>query len=175
MVDNPEELIARARADLAKQEMAEVRALEALEKAREEQIKLRGFIETLERYLGINSASIPFAKSQARGSRSRDIVDKAVELLFLKKRPLEIAALADLIEIDGLSIAGQNRNATLAGYLSRDDRVEFVRGAGWQLTITGIRSMGAEHASRSAPSLSSNPQSDQVSSGFDDLDEDIPF
>ena len=39
---NPEETIARAKADLAKQELAEQRAREVMEKAREEQQKLRG-------------------------------------------------------------------------------------------------------------------------------------
>lgn len=174
-MDQAEELITRARADLARQEAAESRAIEALERAREEQVKLRGFIETLEKYLGISPAQGSSNKALARGSRSRDIVDKAVELLFFNDRPLEIGNLADLIEIEGLSIAGQNRNATLAGYLSRDERVEFVRGAGWKLTQAGLRSVGAD-GSAEIPKQTGSAQAERPAlARYDDLDDDIPF
>jgi hypothetical protein len=176
-VISPEELIARAKADLAKQEAAEARALEAMERARAEQVKLRGFIETLERYSGIEATAVARPRAQGRVSRSRELVDKAVEILFFNDMPIEIGKLADLIEIEGLTIAGQNRNATLAGYLSRDERVEFVRPVGWQLTEAGrhyVHSSGRGKEPQN-PVENDNEWDLEPEKSSEDFDDDIPF
>lgn len=180
-MDQPEELIARAKADLIKQEAAESRALEALERAREEQIKLRAFIEMLGRYAGVDASQVPAPQpSRVRASRSRELVDKAIDLIRSNEHPLGIGVLADQIEDAGLEIGGQNRNATLAGYLSRDPRVKYLQGIGWTVTEQGNGREKSQPKKETAGSAGNERPAASVTqptswSRYNDLDDDIPF
>jgi hypothetical protein len=140
------EIVERARADLAKAEQREARAREALEAAAAEKQRLTNFLSVLAQY-----GDSPPAKAGATSSKSRFSKQgtAAVEVITDHMEPLSIDALGDALQQMGVEIGGgAKRNAYLASYLSKDPRLEFIRGKGWWVLELGdISGSAAAHVS----------------------------
>jgi hypothetical protein len=123
---------------------------------------LRVFIERLAFYagppkpgVGVPSAtkkSIVNERPPAReGSKSRRLVDAAILEITAQGRRLDIGHLLGALLDAGQVIGGKDEKSNLAGYLSRDARVDYVSGQGWGLKGTGAASEPASQ--QAAPSI----------------------
>ena len=172
-----EHIIARARADLQRAESAAQRAQESLAKAESEASDLRAFIRTYQRYMGEPSAALTSEhdvndRQPARvGSRARDLVDAAIAAINQAGKPQPIGSLLDAVLAAGHVVGGTDQKSNLAGYLSRDPRVESRgRSIGWDI----VRSEGAalEPASvETAPSDEKGGTDDRSTLDLQDLDD----
>lgn len=130
------EIVKRARADLAKAEQREARAREALEAAAAEKLRLTNFLSVLAQYGDAPAATR--GPSSIKGGRFSKQGTAAVEAITDRMAPMSIDALGDTIERMGVEIGGgAKRNAYLASYLSKDPRLEFIRGKGWWVPELG--------------------------------------
>lgn len=136
-----DDIVARASADLQQALNKAGRARAQLEDAERDVADLQAFLRTLERYRnpaadrknaehGVNSASSP-AKP---GTRARELVDTCIAAIQRARHPLKIGDLLDVVLGAGLVLGGSDQKSNLAGYLSRDPRVESRgRSIGWDV------------------------------------------
>jgi hypothetical protein len=66
------------------------------------------------------------------GSKAARLAESAIEMIGLFG-PQPIAELLDHAKAGGIEINSKNPNGYLAGILSRDPRLEFMKGIGWRL------------------------------------------
>lgn len=93
------------------------------------------------------TAQIPEGKA-----KSAFFVDLSIEAIKQFGLPRSISALAKYIEEKGYDIGGQQPRATLAAYLSRDDRVEYNKEAGgWLVAENKEGSAEAEPSKNVGP------------------------
>lgn len=127
------QLLERAQMDLARAESREGKAREALEAAVAEGERLRAFVQTLTEYVQAETKAEKFSSS--RESPKADRFQRIAEDAILQaRRPLSIDEIRQAIKARGVSIGGGEReNAYLASYLSKADRIAFIRSVGWWL------------------------------------------
>lgn len=154
------EIVERARADLAKAEQREVRAREALEAAAAEKLRLANFLSVLAQYDDTQAAKA--GSSPGKASRLSGRGSAAVQAITDRMAPMSIDALGDALEQMGVETGGgAKRNAYLASYLSKDPRLEFIRGKGWWVPELG----GIPGDSTPPPSEDTEPPDDHSSEG----------
>lgn len=131
-----EEMLIKARKDLSKAESEFAKASTALQRAEATVNQLRAVVDWLSTQLGQNDSQPSNQKTRPKeGTHSAKLINAAIWSLEATGKPMSIAQLAKSVEEMGLEIGGSKSNATLAGYLSRDDRVAFRRElGGWVLT-----------------------------------------
>lgn len=131
-----EEMLNKARKELQKAENEYSKATAALQRAETTVAQLKAVVEWLSAQMGQEDDQPAVAKTRPKeGSHSAKLISAAIWSLEAKGAPMSISELATSIEGMGLEIGGTKTNATLAGYLSRDDRVEYRRElSGWVLT-----------------------------------------
>lgn len=136
--------------------------------ARSEMADLEGFVRTFERYSGKVDAPTETAERRKnkdrgvpeRGTQARMLVDTCIDAINEKGAPMKIGDLLDVVLNQGLTLGGKDQKSNLAGYLSRDPRVESRgRSIGWDVVET-------EGAAREPGSDDAAPSSDQ--GGTDD-------
>jgi hypothetical protein len=169
-----DDIVARAKGDLNRAERDAALAREKLQKAEAEIADLQAFMRKLEHYVGPASASSELArfvpsspKRVAAGGKSRELVDVAIERIQLAGgRRVPIAYLMQHIIERGMEIGGKDEKSNLAGYLSRDPRVDYVKPDGWGLTTEGAASAPASQ--EAAPSLNTGGSNDRPTLAFPD-------
>lgn len=116
-----------------------------LAEAKAEMADLEGFVRTFERYSG--KADAPAAETERRknkdrgvperGTQARMLVDTCIDAIHDKGSPMKIGDLLDVVLDKGLTLGGKDQKSNLAGYLSRDPRVESRgRSIGWDIVET---------------------------------------
>lgn len=126
---------ARARNDLQRAERDAALAREKLARAETEISDLSAFLRKLEHYAV--SAGSEYTRTRAprgSGGKAKRIADFCIELIQRAKRRVEMNELFPAVLDAGIEIGGTDEKSVLAGYLSRDKRVNFVRGEGWGIT-----------------------------------------
>lgn len=138
-----EDIVARANADLQRALATAARARETLAQAEAEVSDLDAFLRTLRRYVApAESADDNIIDREHRrnnvrtvpaaGSRARELVDAAISAIRKAGKPLMIGDLLDAVNAAGFTLGGSDHKSNLAGYLSRDPRVESRgRNVGW--------------------------------------------
>lgn len=177
------DIVARANADLqrALQEAATARTI--LAAAEMEVADLQAFLRTLARYSNASPGKTKGGSDSehgqnsgravpAVGSRARDLVDTAIAAIRAARRPLLIGDLLDAVNAAGFTLGGSDHKSNLAGYLSRDPRVESRgRNVGW--VVLEDEEAAPEAASgETASSLDQGGTDDRstlAQSDFDDL------
>ena len=116
-----------------------------LASARMEMADLEGFVRTFERYS--DKVDVPASSAERRrnkewgvpelGTQARKLVDTCIEAIREKGVPIKIGDLLDIVLEKGLTLGGRDQKSNLAGYLSRDPRVESRgRSIGWDIIET---------------------------------------
>lgn len=134
-----------------------------LAEARAEMADLEGFVRTFERYSG--KADAPTFSTERhknkdrgvpeRGTQARMLVDACIDAIHENGAPMKIGALLEVVLANGLTLGGKDQKSNLAGYLSRDPRVESRgRSIGWDIVKT-------EGAASEPSSNDAAPSSDQ--------------
>ncbi len=116
-----------------------------LAEARSEMADLEGFVRTFERYSGKADAPVPSEERRKnkehgvpeRGTQARMLVDTCIDAIRDQGEPIKIGDLLDVVLAKGLTLGGKDQKSNLAGYLSRDPRVESRgRSIGWDVVET---------------------------------------
>ena len=142
-----EEIVARVNADLQRAQLAASRARQLLAEAEAEASDLAAFLRTLEKYAtpipnseGIRRA-MDHDKNTARTSattvsRGTRMADVAIATIKEVGKPVPIGKLLDAVLAAGFTLGGADQKSNLAGYLSRDPRVESRgRNIGWDVVV----------------------------------------
>lgn len=154
-----EDILARARGDLNRAERDAAVARERLVRAEAEIGDLQAFLRKLEHYVGPVGEAASRSDSAARrsriphvagGGKSRDLVDVAIDKIREVGARVPITDLFNAILERGMKIGGKDEKSNLAGYLSRDPRVDYERGIGWGIVTEGAASAPASQ--EAAPS-----------------------
>lgn len=139
-----DDIVERAHGDLQEALGRAAKARAQLSEAEKDISDLQAFLRTLKRY------ATPAVFSGARehvantglspagmGSRGRNLVDVCICAIRKSGRPLKIGELLDIVLKAGIAIGGMDQKSNLAGYLSRDSRVETRgRSVGWDVVET---------------------------------------
>lgn len=175
-------IFAQATADLQRAEREVIIASERLARATGEVAELRNFLSTLERYAtpNRNGRLADAATEHVRnikvplreGTMGRQLVDACIDAITAAGKPLPIGDLLDWVLSEGLTVGGTDQKSNLAGYLSRDPRMESLgRTVGWAVVKT--EGAALEPASGETAPLTNEGGTDDrstlASSGFDDL------
>ena len=142
-----QEIIAKVKADMARAEEAERTAEAALRVARAEKDRLAAFMEMAARYAANIGPAMPEPEGKRlpkAGTQTAIVVDKAISLVMAARRPLSIAVLAEGVEGAGIKIGGKKPKVNLAGYLSRDPRINYIKDVGWWTPALGEPPDGEE-------------------------------
>ncbi len=135
------EIIAKVKADFAKAEEAEKIAEHNLRMVRAEKERLAAFMEMAARYAAVTESKSPEPDRKQwvpkEGTQTAAIMDKAISLVMTARRPLSIAELAEGVQAAGLKIGGKKPKVNLAGYLSRDPRINYIKDVGWWTPALG--------------------------------------
>ena len=174
----PDDIVARANADLQRALSRAQRARTDLANAEQEAADLQAFLRTLERY----SSDAPARAEREHdknerapakpGSRARDLVDYAILAIKHAGKPQTIGELLDAVLAGGHTVGGTDQKSNLAGYLSRDPRlISRGRAIGWDLAENeeaAPEPASGETASSTATG-GTDDRSTLASSGFEDL------
>lgn len=128
---------ARARNDLQRAERDAAVAREKLARAEAEISDLGAFLRKLEHY------AVPVGSNYARtraprgsGGKAKRIADFCIGIIQNAAKRVEMNELFPAVLEAGIEIGGTDEKSVLAGYLSRDKRLNFVRGEGWGIIET---------------------------------------
>ncbi len=131
-------ILDKAQADLERSTARVAKLRDDLAKAEADAKQMTVVVSWLRKQMGLPdagngdpAAARPRAVA-ASDTKTGQLVRVAIHAIKEAGRPLSIAELHDAVERAGLDIGGAQPRANLAGYLSRDARVEFVRGVGWR-------------------------------------------
>jgi hypothetical protein len=123
---------ARARSDLQRAERDAASAREKMTRAEAEINDLRAFLRKLEHYaVPMESAQIRTRALRGSGGKAKRIADFCIEIIQTAGRRVEMGDLFPAVLEAGIEIGGTDEKSVLAGYLSRDKRLNFVRREGW--------------------------------------------
>ncbi len=169
------ETIERAKADLAKCRATIARALAQLETAKTEEHRLSVFLEVAEQYSQEEADSGSVRRNPSAPPKTVILVEKVIEIIKQAGKPLTISELVQALTNRGLEIGGEKPHSNLAGYLSRDTRVKYLKEQGWWVPTLGTYTgFGLpQEPARPAPVSTATPTTSP--SGGGDLDDDIPF
>ena len=123
--------LSQARRDLEKAESARSKAEAMLREAEQNSVRLKNFIEQYEYYMSIYEQDNGQAKHKVR---TRSLTDTAVSIIEMAEEPLSIQEILVRIQSYGIEVGGENKAANLAAYLSKDNRVQHLKGFGWVLS-----------------------------------------
>lgn len=154
-----DDIVARAKGDLNRAERDALSARDKLVRAEAEIADLQAFLRKLEHYVGpIATSSAPRArlvadipKRIAGGGKSRELVDAAIERIQQSGGRVPISDLMKHIIDRGMEIGGKDEKSNLAGYLSRDPRVNYIKPDGWGFATE--RAASSPASQEAAPSL----------------------
>lgn len=173
-------IVAQATADLQRAEREVVTASERLARANMEVSELRNFLSTLERYVSPSRAArlldsmtehVRNTKAPLReGTMGRQLVDSCIDAISAAGKPLPIGDLLEWVLSEGLTVGGTDQKSNLAGYLSRDPRMESLgRSVGWAVVKT--EGAALEPASgKTAPSINEGGTDDRSTLAPSDFD-----
>ena len=133
------DILSRAQSDLQRAERDAVSARDKLTRAETEINDLRAFLRKLEHYAApVTPMDATRATRSPRGSggKGKRIVDFCIGIIRDAGRRVEISTLFPRVLEEGIEIGGTDEKSVLAGYLSRDNRVDFLRGEGWGIVET---------------------------------------
>ena len=68
---------------------------------------------------------------RGQGGKGRICANACIEIIIREGRRVPMNELFPELIANQIHIGGTDEKSVLAGYLSRDDRVDFVRGEGW--------------------------------------------
>jgi len=176
-----EDILSRARGDLNRAERDAAIARERLVRAEAEISDLQAFLRKLEHYVGPVGETVSRSDNTARrvrilhvpsGGKSRELVDIAIDKISEVGGRVPITDLFNAILERGMKIGGKDEKSNLAGYLSRDPRVDYERGIGWGIVTEGAASAPASQ--EAAPSLAEGGSNERatLASPDDELDEE---
>lgn len=170
------DIVGRAQADLQRAERDALNARDKLARAEVEINDLRAFLRKLEHYAAPSAASDQAPRTRRRrgsGGKGRQLADFCIAEIRNAESRVPIADLFDAVIAAGLEIGGRDEKSNLAGYLSRDKRIDFARGEGWGI----IETEGAADllAGTAAPSFNDGGQDDEATLTPDPGDETDPF
>lgn len=141
---------ARARSDLQRAERDAAVARDRLTRAEAEINDLNAFLRKLEHYAApVEGAHIRIRAPRGSGGKAKRIADFCIEIIKSADRRVEMHELFPAVLEAGIEIGGTDEKSVLAGYLSRDKRLNFVRRQGWGIAETNEAIMslsGAEAA-----------------------------
>ena len=133
-----------ASADIERFNAKEVRLVADLEAVRAERQKLIHFCEMASKYSGVEIAGasgtqvgeatrsrVCYGALPRPGSKTANLVEAVLDAIDKAGHPLAIKDLVSAVHARDLTIGGANEAANLAGYLSRDKRIQYARGIGW--------------------------------------------
>lgn len=136
-----EEIVAKARGDLQRAERNIEDFRNRLQNAERDVAEISAFLRLFDHYAGpvrqdeAERPKRPYGGVRAparEGAKSRRLVDESLNVIDAAKgRRVDIRELLNSILEAGLEIGGRDEKSNLAGYLSRDERVNYVRGEGW--------------------------------------------
>ena len=129
----------RAQSDLQRAERDASSARDKLARAESEINDLRAFLRKLEHYAApVVVDEQPRATRSIRGSggKGKRLADFSIAEIHKAGRRVPIADLFDAVIKAGIVIGGRDEKSNLAGYLSRDKRIDFERGEGWGIVET---------------------------------------
>lgn len=137
------EILAKAEMDLERAQSRAARLRDDLAKAESDVLQMSGVVSWLRKQMGLpehdggitlRTVRVHSTRSGiSTGSKSGELVNAAIEAITKAGRPLSIAELEFQVNAAGHAIGGANPRANLAGYMSRDRRVQFTQGVGWTL------------------------------------------
>ena len=169
-----EDIVARAKGDLNRAERDAASVRERLGRAESEIADLHAFLRKLEHYVGPVAASADRNEQHAgrdrerrisTGGKSRELVDIAINKIRKADQRVPIADLFAAILERGMTIGGKDEKSNLAGYLSRDPRVDYERGVGWGIANEGAAS--APSSQEATPSMTVGGSNDRTTLAFD--------
>lgn len=163
---------ARAQADLQRAERDAASAREKLARAENEINDLRAFLRKLEHYAGPIEATERPRTRRRRGSggKARQLADFCINEIHNAGMRVPIADLFAAAIAAGMEIGGRDEKSNLAGYLSRDKRIDFAHGQGWGIIET--EGAALEPASGgAAPSNDTGGTDDRSTLAFPDDDD----
>lgn len=177
-MDTTNDIVARVRADLQRAQLAAEKARATFIVAETQVSELSSFLRTLERYARhIPAAAIQGAPSEhdknekfkmvpAHGTNSRVLVDACMAAIAQAGRPLTIGELVDVCVTQDLKIGGKDLKSNLAGYLSRDPRVESLgRSIGWAI-VEAEGAASAPGSQEAGPTLATLGSDDRPTLAF---------
>jgi hypothetical protein len=126
------DILSRARHDLQRAERDAISARDKLARAETEINELQAFLRKFELY-ATPLANVPVRQRAPRGSggKAKRIADFCIQIIQSAGRRIEMNELFPAVLGAGMEIGGTDEKSVLAGYLSRDKRMNFVRGEGW--------------------------------------------
>ena len=165
------DIASRAQGDLQRAERDAVSARDKLARAEAEINDLRAFLRKLEHYgLPVEEVaqSRPSRSRRGSGGKSKQLADFSIEEIRKAGRRVLIADLFNAAIAAGIEIGGRDEKSNLAGYLSRDKRIDYAHGEGWGIIETeGAADMLAGNA---APSFTEGGQDDEATLTSDPVD-----
>lgn len=162
-----EDIVARARGDLNRAQRDASSARDKLARAESEISDLEAFLRKLDHYsspavTGSTSRTFEHGPRRTRqrvGGKSKALVNVAIDIIRDAGTRVPIVDLFDGILARGLDIGGADEKSNLAGYLSRDPRVDYERNVGWGIVNEGV---APEPASQQAtPSIAEGGSNDR--------------
>jgi hypothetical protein len=131
------DIVLRAQADLQRAERDAANARDKLARSEADINDLRAFLRKLEHYASPAETALSARTTRSprgSGGKARRIADFCIEQIAKADRRLEMSELFPLVLASEFEIGGTDEKSVLAGYLSRDPRVNFARGEGWGIT-----------------------------------------
>lgn len=128
------DIVGRAQSDLQRAERDALNARDKLTRAEAEINDLRAFLRKLEHYASPIDAVASIGRVRATrgsGGKAKRIADFCIDLIRDSGNRVEMNVIFPAVLAAGIEIGGTDEKSVLAGYLSRDKRIDFVRGEGW--------------------------------------------
>jgi hypothetical protein len=171
-----DDIQSRAQADLQRAERDIQNYQEKLAKATQERNDLSAFLRKLEHYAVPTVVTDGVARTRsARGSggKGKVIVDFCIDLIRNAGRRMKMNEIFPAVIKSGINIGGTDEKSVLAGYLSRDKRVDFEREDGWGV----VETEGAADllAGTAAPSFIDGGQNERATLTLDPVARTDPF
>lgn len=130
----------RAENDLLRAERDAATAREKLTRAEAEINDLRAFLRKLEHYAApvdeTGHEQRPTRRRRGSGGKAKQLADFCIAEIRKAEDRVPIADLFAAAIAAGMDIGGKDEKSNLAGYLSRDKRINFAHGQGWGMVET---------------------------------------
>lgn len=168
-------ILAKAEYDLEKAQSRVGKLRDDLARAEDQVQQMASVVSWLRKQAGLpdtdpNQTTRAHPKTRPN-SKSGELVEICIAAIKSMGRRLSIQELETAIIVEGREIGGANPRTNLAGYLSRDDRIEYQQGRGWGLVNetpaeAGVTDNGSVAERSIAPdSKSGEPSSSKNSMG----------
>ena len=170
------DIASRAKGDLQRAERDALNARDKLARAEAEINDLRAFLRKLEHYGSPVEEALharPSRSPRGSGGKARQLADFCIEEIRKAERRVLIADLFNAAIAAGIEIGGRDEKSNLAGYLSRDKRINFAHGEGWGIIETDGAAVPASIFA--APSFNDGDQGDEATLTSDPVGDEPMF